>query len=205
MAVGLVCLCFRVVGMRLAKMKEGGDRKSKNHSATLQNDFSQAEAAKRVGVSRRMLADAVKVGQRGAREPRAMIGTRLANMREGRPKKNSATLPSFFRAEAAKRVGVSTRLITDAVKVGQRGAREPRAMIGMRLANMTGGDRKSKNHSAPVPNDISQAEAARRVGGDRRPKHHSATLQNVRPRLSIGQPLAIGPQIGSFAYHTNIV
>jgi hypothetical protein len=55
-----------MVGMRLANMTVGGDRKSKNHSATLQN-VSQAEAARRVGVSTRILTDAVNGCAKGAK------------------------------------------------------------------------------------------------------------------------------------------
>jgi hypothetical protein len=54
---------------------------------------------------------------------RAMVGMRLANLKEGRPKKNSANLRSFSQPQAAKLLNFSPRTFADAVKVGQKGTK----------------------------------------------------------------------------------
>jgi ParB family chromosome partitioning protein len=60
---------------------------------------------------------------------RAMVAGRIANLSEGRPKNNSANLPSISQSEAAEQLKVSTRSVTDAVKVLKKGIPEVIAAV----------------------------------------------------------------------------
>jgi hypothetical protein len=112
-----------MVAGKLANIKKGGDRKSENQTANLQDDISQAVAGKlaNMNVGKPSNSNSANL-QNNISQSEA---GKLANMNVGKPSNsNSANLPNISQTDAAELLNVSDRSVRTAKKVQEKAVPE---------------------------------------------------------------------------------